>query len=184
MRIFPAAAIATAVMGCSHPTSTLPAPASGVPAPEYDLYAIVILHQHTAVFTPDSTSPVVCLPGKSYDPCTFKGEGPPPEAWTAFIALNRTAVAIDSAELAKRGVKLVGAMTEEAWRVCPPGPAVVHLSRVGFNHDSTEAILESGLAAGKGPFEGCGYAAGQTSVFRRERGGPWKLVRILYATVS
>ena len=177
-------AVALTFPACAPAPPSIPTPSGSLSSLEYDLYAMVIKKQQTRIFTPDSTSPVVCHPNDSWDPCQLHGQGPDPEAWTNFVAVNKTRVAIDSVELARRGVRMVGPFSERALRVCPPGPALFDLSRIGFNHDSTEAVLRSGAAAGKGPFDGCGYSAGETSLYRRKPGGKWEWAGIFSATMS
>lgn len=184
MRSLLSLAVAFAFAACAPAPSAMPTPSRGISSLEYDLYATVIKKQRTAIFTPDSTSPVVCRPGVSWDPCQLHGSGPIPEAWSAFIAVNQSAVAIDSVELARRGIQMVGPFSEAAMRVGPLGPARFELSRVGFNHDSTEAVIQSNAAAGKGSFDECGYSAGDTSLYRRKPGGEWEWVRMFSATMT
>jgi hypothetical protein len=184
MRPLLSLAVAFAFAACAPAPSAMPTPSRGISSLEYDLYAMVIKKERTAIFTPDSTSPVVCRPNVSWDPCQLHGSSPVPEAWTAFIAVNQSAVAIDSVELARRGIQMVGPFSEAVMRVCPLGPAWFELSRVGFNHDSTEAVLQSGSAAGKGSFDECGYSAGETSLYRRKPGGKWEWVGIFSRTMS
>ena len=177
-------ATALAFPACAPSPSATPTPSGGISSIEYDLYAVVIKKEQTAIFTLDSTTPVVCRPNDSWDPCRLHGLGPDPEAWTAFVAVNKRAVAIDTVELARRGIQMVGPYSESALRVCPPGPARFGLSRVGFNHDSTEAVLRSSSAAGKGPFSGCGYSGGETSLYRRKPGGEWEWVHFFSMGMS
>lgn len=184
MRMHHLVFVTIALTACAHNAPSVPSPVSQLSSLEYDLYAVVIKKQNTDIFTPDSTTPVKCQAGVRWDPCQREGPGPDPEAWTAFVAVNKAAMAIDSAELARRGIRMVGRPTDAARNVCPPGPALVDLSRAGFNHDSTEAVLRSGFAAGPGPFEECGYNGGETSLYRREPGGAWKWVDFFSMTIS
>ena len=166
--------LALALSGCAHHPSATPTPRGPFSPLEYDLYAVVIHHQETPIFAPDSTTPVVCRPGEAFDDCTPTMGTPDPEAWAAFIANNRVAVAIDPAALRRRGIEVIGPYTAKARKICPPIAALVRLSRAGFNHDSTVAVIKSSFAAGPGPFAECGYAGGAIEVYAREPGGPWE----------
>ena len=165
------------IAACPQSPPPTPTPAGSLSSLEYDLYAVIIKHQRTAIFTPESTTPVACDPDSSFNPCPLLTDGPDDEAMWAYFTVNQRAMKIDSAELARRGIKLIGPATPSARTICPPPAAVFHLSRPGFNHDSTEAVVRSSSAAGPGPFEECGYAGGQTSLYRRTPGGPWMWAR-------
>jgi hypothetical protein len=70
------------------------------------------------------------------------------------------------------------------WQV-PPGEAsrcwpmpTASFSRVGYNSDSTHAVVSYSESTGPGPFPGCGYVSGQLLLLQRDNLGGWRVATV------
>ena len=177
------AVLAFSLGACSASARDSPALAVHISPAEYDLYAAAILHWMPIIFTPDTTWPVVCgLKGRSRDPCELAVTGDTAVEWTAYVAANKSAFAIDSVELTRRGVQLAGPPPRPyGFTGCAPSPVEIRISRAGFNRDSTEAILSfEPLSVPDAP-SGCMIVGGQTALYQKAADGSWKRVKYLSA---
>ena len=175
--------LALSLGACGASAWDRPAPDVPISPTEYDLYAAAILHWMPIIFTPDTTWPVVCgLKGRSRDPCELAVTGDTAVEWAAYVAANKSTFAIDSVELARRGVQLAGPPPRPyGFTGCAPSPVEVRISRAGFNRDSTEAILSFEPLSVPDLAEGCMIVGGQTALYQKATDGSWKRVKYLSA---
>ena len=177
MRFFPHVTLSAALL-VSGPRPVSPPPSADEVSPvEYDVYA-ALLDEGGPIIPPDSTDLVICHATFVVDACRWPSADPMPEAWTSYVERGRRAAAIDPAALRQRGLKVVSRTARRDPHACG-GPSWIGLSRVGFNHDSTEAIVRYSMSVGAGPYPGCGYAAGSLVRYWRKPGGKWKSKDVL-----
>jgi hypothetical protein len=60
---------------------------------------------------------------------------------------------------------------------CWPMPTA-SFSRVGFNSDSTHAVVFYSESTGPGPYPGCGYVSGQLLLLKRDNPGGWRVATV------
>ncbi len=122
-------------------------------------------------FEPDSK------PGSCFEP----RKGASMEAWKDFARKNRKAWPMlplfdkDLDVTLKRNAKL----PEKTCR----GPSIASFSRVGFNPELTEAILQVSWVTGKGPMPGCGFAQGSQLVLHKTATG-WKVAENIISWIT
>ena len=66
---------------------------------------------------------------------------------------------------------------------CWPMPTS-RFSRVGFNRDSTHAVVSYSESAGPGPFPGCGYLSSQLLLLQRAESGEWRIAVVALESIT
>ena len=150
---------------------------------DYTIYAAVVLREgHEAVIA-DSTYPLeACQPSEPHCwiaavPAEFKA------AATDYLSQNQTRVLME-----ERFPATVHAHLQRKWsgsrvRGCRDTPRLT-LSRIGFNRDSSKAVVAYETVVGQGPYPGCGYMAGYVLTVARTPNGVWMVDRQLIRWIT
>ena len=142
--------------------------------PEYSVYSALLLREGREVVIADTTQPIeIC---QVAEPHCWIGTVPSEykAAATSYISRNRTKTNIEDRFPPALRAHLQRGWTGSPVRGCRGTPRLI-LSRVGFNDDSTRAVVGYEMAVGEGPYPGCGYIAGAVVALRRQSDGVWKI---------
>ena len=167
------------VGACLSAGTPVPAPQDPISPLEYDLIATAILVEATTIFALDSTEGISCPtnqtpPLRFASTCAHMANVTDPVPWAAFLAVNREAYPISPAALSRRGIKIKGPRPSIDQATCPVGPASIWVSRAAFSPDSSMALLQFHVFAGRGAsFNGCGFSGGDLSLWERSKAGVW-----------
>lgn len=172
-----AALIVTAACG-AHSASTpgVPSPASlgsdstNPRAAEYAVYAAVLAAVNYEVRVAEETHEAwSCEPASLCDPRGIPAEYR--EALRDYMAKGAAPTVLPRTPAPARPVRR-WQVPQGAEARCWPMPTA-SLSRVGFNADSTHAVMTYSESTGPGPFPGCGYFSGKLLLLRRTEQGEW-----------
>ena len=147
---------------------------------EYSIYSLVLRGngQSETLLIADSSIRYharthLCSAAEQGPYCISPQPGTAHEAWREFVKKNRSRVIIQP--LFDKDLRLMLRRNAGAVDVTCTGPTTVSFSRVGFNRDRSQAVLEVTWVTGRGPFPGCGVITSSTTVLERHGSG-WRSV--------
>jgi len=164
-----------------------PGPASAIEQPsvrerdaEYSVYSHLLRQYHKDPFVRISDSTYRPFDGKvafCSEPnrkpgyCISPRPGTPAEMWTDYAQKNRQRWLL--LPLFDRDLNIPLVRNAPSVEVTCKAPTTIRFSKVGFNQDLTQAMVEVTSVTGKGPMPGCGVASGYWVILERTETG-WR----------
>ena len=153
------------------------------PDPVYSVYSVLLRRlSRDVILVNDSTEPLeICEPTEehcwlSHIPLDYK------TAADDYVLRNRNKAIVQNLFADSIQVRLQDLATSPP-HGCHDTPRVT-LSRVGFDRDTTRAIVAYSIVVGEGPYPGCGYLETLLVALHRDRAGIWRLLRELAGWIT
>src|SRR5512143_3430819 len=171
----------TCLASCGSVAHNRPTPAGLDPV--YSIYSVLLRRlSRDVILVNDSTRPLqMCQPTEehcwlSHIPLDYK------TAADDYLLRNRNRATVQNLFPDSIQVRLQDLATSPP-HGCHDAPRVT-LSRVGFNRDTTRAIVAYSIVVGEGPYPGCGYLQGLVVALHRDHDGIWRLFQELAGWIT